>query len=249
LLKSGIYSRVSGARTRLGFHKKNCREPLASLFYTSKPAPFPENMHVIDKNLRLLTLLGIEEKSYDFSLKIPASQTDSIRHILSELGYNKEQKLVLFNVGAAWETKRWFTESWIRLIRSLDRQDIFPLLLWGTEDERRQAEDIRSETQALAAPFLDLSLVMALIQEAHCLVSGDTFALQAACALARPVVALFGPTNPARNGPFSPLDKTVFHKRECSFCYKRTCPDPACLKSITPEEVFSLVLGIIDKNG
>ena len=80
-------------------------------------------------------------------------------------------------------------------------------------------------------------LAMALVRRAFVLVSGDTFALQAACAFSVPVVGLFGPTTPGRNGPFSKQDRVVFHELECSHCYKRTCSQHQCLDKITPEEV------------
>jgi heptosyltransferase-1 len=87
--------------------------------------------------------------------------------------------------------------------------------------------------------------VMALVKESSLLISGDTFALQAACALSRPVVGIFGPTNPGRNGPFSPEDKVAFHEIPCSFCYKRKCSKLECLKKISAEQVASLSLNIL----
>ncbi|HCS49208.1 MAG TPA: lipopolysaccharide heptosyltransferase I, partial [Candidatus Aminicenantes bacterium] len=60
------------------------------------------------------------------------------------------------------------------------------------------------------APFLSIKEAIALLRLASLVVSGDTFALQAACALDVPVVALFGPTNPRRNGPFRDRDKVIY---------------------------------------
>jgi ADP-heptose:LPS heptosyltransferase len=83
---------------------------------------------------------------------------------------------------------------------------------------------------------------MALIGESALLVSGDTFALQAACALAVPVVGIFGPTNPRRNGPFLARDRAIYHEIDCSLCYKRGCESLACLKAVTADEVSERVL-------
>jgi heptosyltransferase-1 len=87
-----------------------------------------------------------------------------------------------------------------------------------------------------------------LAKESSLLVSGDTFALQVACAFSRPVVGIFGPSNPRRNGPFSPHDKVAFHEIECSYCYKRTCPTIECLKKITPQEVAALSHKLLKEN-
>ena len=114
---------------------------------------------------------------------------------------------------------------------------VFPLLLWGTEDERALAAEIREKTGVPFAPFLSIQETMALIAESALLVSGDTFALQMACALAVPVVGIFGPTNPRRNGPFLARDRVVYHEINCSLCYKRGCESLACMKAVTADEV------------
>ena len=82
---------------------------------------------------------------------------------------------------------------------------------------------------------------MALIASAGLLVSGDTFALQAAAALDVPIVGLFGPTDPRRNGPFRERDKVVHHEMACSRCYKRACDTIECLKAITADEVAARI--------
>ena len=95
---------------------------------------------------------------------------------------------------------------------------------------------------------LSLQEVMALLHKAAVLVSGDTFALQAAGALGTPVVGLFGPTTPSRNGPFREHDRVIFHEMECSHCYKRSCSHADCLDKITPEEVANACLEILERS-
>jgi len=127
-------------------------------------------------------------------------------------------------------------------------KEFFSLLLWGNEEEKALAAQVHKKTQVPLAPFLSLKEVMALIKESSLLVSGDTFALQVACALSRPVVGIFGPSNPRRNGPFSPHDKVAFHEMECSNCYKRKCPTIECLKKITTQEVAALSHQLLKEN-
>ncbi|MDH4258526.1 MAG: glycosyltransferase family 9 protein, partial [Candidatus Aminicenantes bacterium] len=248
LLKSGLLAFLSGAEKRIGFHRKNLREPLAAWFYTDKLEEMPENIHVIDKNLKLLNMVGIRESRYEFPLVIPDELVKSVKERLSRAGYNEDKKLVVYNVGAAWITKRWFADRWAELIEMMKRQDLFSLLLWGSEEEKALAEEVHEKTGAPISPVFSLKEVVALVKQASLLVSGDTFALQAACAFSRPVVGIFGPTNPRRNGPFRAQDKVAFHEIECSYCYRRACGNPECLKKITPEEVAELCVQVLDKN-
>ena len=248
LIKSGLYAYISRAKKRIGFHRKNLKEPMASIFYTDRLHQISEDSHVIHKNLKLLELLGITEDSIEFPLILPDELVSETKEILHSTGYEESKKLIILNVGAAWETKRWHKDRWIALIRKIESQEIFPLLLWGNEIEKNIAQEISREIKTPLSPNLTLPQVMALIKGAGLIISGDTFALQAACALSRPVAGIFGPTNPRRNGPFSPDDGVAFHELECSYCYRRHCPDLKCLEAITPEEMASLFFHLLNKN-
>jgi len=241
LLKSAWIARRSGSRRRLGFGAGNLREPAARWFYTEKAAPLSEDNHVIYKNLRLLELLGFKEEVIRFPLRIPENLVASAGSRLAEAGRKAGARPVIFNVGAAWPTKRWHPERWVETLRGLDRSGIFPALLWGTEEERRVAERIGREADVPVLPFISVAETFALLKSSALLVSGDTFALQAAGAVGLPAVAIFGPTNPRRNGPFTPRDRVVYHELPCGRCYRRSCPDPKCLTAVTAEEVLRAI--------
>ncbi len=245
LIKSGFLAFLSGARRRIGFHKTNLKERQASLFYTERLPEVSEKDHVIEKNLKLLSMVGIEEHDYEFPLSFSEELSAKVRKIMDDLGYEPEKRLVLLNVGAAWETKRWPAERWIALIERIGDGSLFSVLLWGSETERELAKQVNKATGVPVVPSLTLQEVMTFIRGVSVLVSGDTFALQAACALDRPVVGMFGPTTPARNGPFREQDRVVFHEMECSHCYKRTCSRLECLEKITPDEVAEAVRGML----
>ena len=248
LVKSAFLAFLTRAPIRIGFHKKNLKEPLASLFYTEALQEIPENIHVMSKNLRLLTRVGIKEENYEFPFLLPEELCAAVNKKLKKAGYDNRKKLVLLNVGAGWETKRWFPERWAELIEKLKRPEIFPLLLWGTTEEKSLAEGIGHKTNTPLTPFLSLKEVTALVKQASLLVSGDTFALQVACAFCRPAVGIFGPTNPRRNGPFDDKKLVAFHESECSYCYKRSCSNMECLKAITAEEVARMSLQVLERN-
>lgn len=244
LIKSGLLAELSRARTRLGFHKRNLREPLASIFYTDHIDEVPEDMSVIRKNLKLLEPLGIKDGKFEFPMRLPARAVSKVRAELKKLGRKERQKLVVCNMGAAWKTKRWPVDRWTALLRTLKmkRPGLFFVLLWGSAEEAGDARTVQARTGAPIVPFLSIVEVMALLKQASLLISGDTFALQAACAQGVPVVGIFGPTNPRRNGPFDALDLCAYHHKACAPCYKRECREADCLTGISSSEVAALVV-------
>lgn len=249
LLKSGFLARLSGARLRIGFSGSNLKERAAALFYNRRLPEFPEEGHVIAKNLRLLGLLGIEDSRFAFPLRIPEGLRARARSEIAALGYRGDRPLVLCNVGAAWTSKRWSASGWAEVLPVLKASGAFPVLLWGNDAEREIAESAASGTRTPLAPFLTIKGVFAWIRESRLLLSGDTFALQAACALGVPVVGLFGPTSPERNGPFDSRDKVVYAGPDCAPCYRKTCDRPDCLAAIAPEAVADAARRLLNPNG
>jgi lipopolysaccharide heptosyltransferase I len=251
LIKSALIAQLSGARKRIGFSGKNLREPAAALFYTDRLEGFPEDGHVIAKNLKLLSKLGLDAgtEGYKFPIVIPESLDRTVRNALAELGRRSGQGIVLCNVGAAWESKRWAPERWIEFIRRDRREGLFYLLLWGNASEKEAALRIGAATGTPVAPFFTVPEVLALIKGSRLLISGDTFALQAACALDIPVLGIFGPTNPVRNGPFRARDRTAIFPTDCHPCYKRTCPSAKCMSAVEAGVVAELAQEILEKNG
>ncbi|MCX6561795.1 MAG: glycosyltransferase family 9 protein [Candidatus Aminicenantes bacterium] len=244
LLKSGLIGFLSGAKRRIGFHRDNLREPAVRIFYTEHAAPYPETEHVIRKNIHLLTVLGITETDIAFPLRVPDPARKAAHETLRGLGWDGRARIVVFNVGAAWPTKRWFPERWRETIAGIARPDRFPVLLWGSPDEKALAEEVAGAEHprpTAIVPFLTIQESMALIASARLLVSGDTFALQAAAALDVPIVGLFGPTDPRRNGPFRERDKVIHPELACNRCYKRACDTIECLKAITAGEVAARI--------
>lgn len=253
LLKSAAIARLSGARRRIGFSGKNLKEPAAAIFYTERLEEFEETGHVIGKNIRLVELLGPRPGAagYEFPLVVPEDVKRRVAVALEQLGLTPERKVVLCNVGAAWESKRWPAERWIELLPAIGRIDLFPVLLWGNDVERETALKVSARTGVPAAPILTIPEVLALIAASRLLISGDTFALQAACALDVPVVGLFGPTEPKRNGPFRERDRTAQPQMDCRPCWrkrKRDCPTAACMDAITAADVAKLVGEVLDRD-
>lgn len=213
LFKSAAWSRLSAARRVIGHAARARREPLSRLLvHQSVPVP-PEAVHVIDKNLSLLRALGIDAVgAREFPLPPLAAPASNGR------------PFALLNPGGGWAGKLWPPESYGALARHLHGSGLVPLVAWGP-GERALAERVvaASGGTATLAPPTTLLQLTSLARQARLVVGADTGPLHLACAVGTPVVALFGPTDPARNGPFSPQDVVVRRVPACAPCYRRGC--------------------------
>jgi lipopolysaccharide heptosyltransferase I len=232
-LKSSLITFFSLAKERIGFEWKNLREPISTIFYTKRGKFIPENTHVILKNLKLLETIGIKKDFPEFpNFRIDASLPDEIK-------VDKE-RLILINGGGGWETKLWVKGRWRELALRLKALGYEPLFLWGNNKERERMEE-ESKGDIPLSPFLTIPQVIKLISFSRLLISGDTFPLHMANALGVPVIGIFGPSSPWRNGPISKNSRVVFKELDCSFCYKRKCKKMECMKRIDVESVMDKV--------
>jgi len=239
LLKSAALARLSGATRVVGFDRRALREGTAAPFYTQR-VPADDGQHVIRKNLELAAALGADTTRIEF----PISTIDSasVRTFVAGLGSD----YALLNPGAAWPNKRWPPErlgAAARLIR--ERHGMVSVVLWGPgEREAADAVVASSGGAARIAPETGLRDLMALAQGARLMISGDTGPTHLAAALGIPMVPLFGPTNPARNGPWAPEDVSISRYDTCECHYERRCRRDAgtwCLGTIPVDEVMSAV--------
>jgi heptosyltransferase-1 len=161
----------------------------------------------------------------------------------------------VLNPGAGWPNKRWCPERFGALARHLrDRHGLLSVVMWGP-GEQLLADTVVSASNGAArcAPATGLGDLIAVIKRAALFVAGDTGPLQIAAALGTPIVSMFGPTNPARNGPWSALDISLSRFDQCDCHYKRRCRRPSrCIDDITLDEVLAAVdrrLGASDTQG
>ena len=238
LIKSAVLARAAGARRVVGFPRAHVRESAATLLYTDRPDP-GETPHVVFKNLALLAAVGIRDRRVSFPLLIPPSAAaDHVRSRASADGY------AVLNPGAAWPNKRWPPDRFGALAAFIrDRLGLSSFVLWGPgEQPLAAAVAVASGGAAQVAPATTIADVFAIAQGARLVVSGDTGPLHIAAAVGTPIVALFGPTWPERNGPWSATDVTLSRNAQCVCHYERRCRrgDP-CINAIALEDVTSAV--------
>ena len=241
LIKSATLARLAGARRVLGFARSHLREPLARVAYDDVATP--HEAHVVGQALALARAAGVDAATPRFPLQPPVSDIgDRAR---GALGLDRRAPFALLNPGAAWPNKRWPADRFGRLARAIRERHGWPsIVAWGPGEEAlaRAVVDEAGRGVAAAAPPTSLGDLLALLAGAGLVVSGDTGPLHLAAALGRPVVGLYGPTDPARNGPWAPADVTVSRAAVCRCSHQRRCrADSWCIDDVTVEEVAAAV--------
>ena len=243
LWKSALLARGSGARRVIGFSREHLREPGARVFY-SETCSAVAGPHVIQKNLSLLRTLGLDPENLvvKFPIDIPSSTVPE--DVRRELRLRSGDRFAIVNPGAAWSNKRWPPERFGRLAEELaSRHGLRSTVLWGPgERSLAQAVVSASKGSAIVAPETTLGDLLALARAADVMISGDTGPLHLAAAVGTPVVALFGPTDPLRNGPWSASDVSLSRYTRCVCHYQRRCTrETPCLFDIGIDDVLDAI--------
>jgi heptosyltransferase-1 len=243
LLKSAVLTRLSRATRVIGFASSYVRERAARLFYTDVYDPGlagvrdrQQTRHIIDINLGLLTQLGLPVAIAEFPID-PVNSVAANR-VMEQTG----GRYALLNPGAAWPNKRWPPARLGAVARALrDRYALTSAVLWGPGEEALGHEVVAaSGGTALLTPKTAIADLVALARGAAVMVSGDTGPTHIAAAVGTPLVSLFGPTRPERNGPWSPKDVAVSRDRVCQCHHLRRCRLPTmCLLDIEVDEVIA----------
>jgi lipopolysaccharide heptosyltransferase I len=245
LLKSAVLARSSGAPRVVGFSSRYARERAARLFYTDAYNPGRgglydprETRHVVDINLGLLGVLGITAPAREFPIE--AIDSEAARRAREQAGGG----YALLNPGAAWPNKRWPPERLAAIATALRaRHGLMSVVLWGPGEEAlAEAVVAAADGAAFVSPKATIADLVALARGAALMVSGDTGPTHIAAAVGTPIVGIYGPTRPARNGPMSPLDVTVSRDGVCQCHHLRRCKlDRMCLLDIDCGEVLDAV--------
>ena len=237
LLKSAVLARASGAARVVGFSSAYVRERLARLFYT-ETRELGGVPHVVFQNLALLQALDLTVVSPEF----PIERVDSA--VAVHVRERTAGRYALLNPGAAWPNKRWPPSRFGAVAASLrERHRLTSVALWGPgEQSIAEAVVASSNGAAILSPPTSIADIVALARGAALMVSGDTGPTHIAAAVGTPIVGIFGPTRPARNGPWATDDVTVSRDTVCRCHHLRRCRlATMCLLDIGVDEVVGAV--------
>jgi heptosyltransferase-1 len=226
LVKSALLARISGAARVYGFGRRELREPLARVFYSNRietTAP-----HVVDKNLALAEALGAANGAIEFPLPQGKPQPDL-----------PAGEFVLASPVAGWKSKQWPPEYYAKLAELLHQRTAMTLVLDCAAADRVYCEQIRRLAPA-GSCHLHVSQLEGLIaatRRARAVIGVDSGPLHLAAALGIRGVAIFGQTDPARNGPYGKSFR-VLRAPDALTSYKRVDDLAPSMAAIQPEDVW-----------
>jgi heptosyltransferase I len=240
LYKSALLAFVSGAPRRIGFTSSYAREGLAAILYTERLNP--RGPHKVDHNLTLARAAGANKPAAPrFPLSIDPEDEAAVSRELSTRGIGD---YFILNPGGGWMSKCWPAERYGELHRKIAaRFGWRGIVSFGPGEERLAEEVIRAAGEpAPAAIPLALGPLMALLRCAKFVVSADTGPLHLASALGAPVIGLYGPTDPSRNGPYSSADLAVRNPHASVTTYRREASYSPAMLSITVDQVLDAIV-------
>ena len=258
-VRSAFFTLISGARVRIGFDRPIKRSLTVSAEHELKNVPSHGwrgaregswiaythripiqtlDVHAIDRYLWVAPLLGLDDDPPDLTIYLSSETIRNVERLLEEHGVPASKLLVVLVPGTIWETKHWTIEGFAGVARQFIREG-FAVALAGTKRDQQRCQQI-----AAAAPgACDLSgkttpaELAALIRRAEVAVTNDSGSMHVAASLGKPMVSVFGPTNPVHIGPYQRPESVVRVDLPCSPCnYRRLsqCPfDHACMKQVT----------------
>jgi len=239
-VRSALLARWSGAPVLYGDAQP--RENAASMFYTRQVEA--SGRHVVEQALDLARAV-IERPPNSKPASTVASGTrveigvefpvdsDAEKKIASLIA---DTKFAILNPGAGWGAKQWPVERYGAVAKDLSQDGIRSIVNYGPGEE--QLADTVEIASGGTAQKISCSIaeLISLTRRAALFIGGDTGPLHLAAALKVPVVAIFGPTNPARNGPFG--TRSIILRSASSMTDHSRHPEPEHgLLEITPGEV------------
>jgi heptosyltransferase I len=245
LWKSATLPFFGGVKRRIGFSSATIREFGVPVLYTERVKT--SKAHVAEQNGDLSLRAGAQRGTAPVSLQTPKEDQAAACSSLREQGLDR---YVVLSPGGGWRSKCWPAERFGALCRKLrESLGLRCVVNIGPGDDELAAALVGASGDA--APFVyrsNLGELMALLQGAACIVGGDTGPLHLAAALGTPAVALFGPTDPARNGPYRGGDThpnehkdIVLRASGVRTTHKRSSQPHPSMLAISVDQVFDAV--------
>lgn len=235
-IRSAAIARMAGCPRLIGEAKP--RESIARWLYSEKIAT--RGAHVIEQDIELASAIAGDDLAY----VLPLLPVDPAAEAWAAQLLPAGTRTILINPGAGWGAKRWPPERYAAVAADLIAQG-FSVVVNVGPGEQPLADAILQAT-AGAATLLNCSLgqLIAVTRRVALAIAGDTGPLHLACALRRPVVGIYGPTDPSRNGPYGCNFKVL--RSPTSRRDHTRHPEPeAGLLTIHPADVLPAVHGLL----
>ena len=254
LFKSGLITFLSGARCRVGFSRKFCRE--GNFLFTNQHVSLPDKkINRVEKNLFLLKALGLEVEEHYPIIPISVQDREVVDKItLYEPSFFCGPRIVI-HPGSSPKTpyKRWDYRRFAELADILIRRYGGKIFFTAGKDEwglvNRIAQEMK-ESQYVSCQTETLTQLAEIIRRCDLYIGNDTAPMHLAAFVGTPIIALFGPTDPIENAPYGGGKAIVIQKDvSCNPCRNRKCRNLLCMDAITGEEVLEAVERILREKG
>lgn len=223
-IRSAVLAQWSGARVVWG--TAEARESPASLWYRRRAVA--HGAHVVEQNLSLAEAVA-QRKLTMPRAELPHDPVEEER-INAGLARSGICDYVILNPGAGWGAKRWPAQRYGEVARALAKDEIRCLVNFGPGEERL-FEEVNAASGAVVRPTkTSITGLIALTRRARLFIGGDTGPMHLAAALEVPVVAIFGPTDPARNGPYGTQSIVLRSPASATSHARRSQPDEGLLE-------------------
>jgi len=200
------------------------------------------NLHATDVFRRIA---GVKSHRGGYSISLVDGEKTWARKFLADRGVAPGKKIMVFQPGAAFPSKRWPVDYFVKLGSMLSR-DGWQILVTGSPVERSLASAIASEIGPAAVSVAGATTFrqsMALVSLSLGCVTGDSAQMHASAGFDVPTYALFGPTNPVETGPYGNGHLVLSGRCGSMPCFKTDCGSLECMKSILPEDVYTCISG------
>jgi lipopolysaccharide heptosyltransferase II len=250
LFKSALLAWFAGARFKLASASTYGMKEL-SWMISRQIRPENAEMHCIQRHLAVARYLGCPDEKPEYKFSIPETASSNVRSIIKNNGIDINKPMVVMHPGGGWVSRRWFPERFAQLADRISAELGYQVLLTGGKEGGASEKGINETILASAKSkvydltgLLDLKELAALYKMSKMFVGSEAGPMHLATALQIPVVAIIGPTNPFRTGPYGDKIKIVRQLVDCQPCRERNCKKVECMKRIHVEDVFDAVKSV-----
>jgi len=261
LFRSGLLTWITRAPRRVGF--ANAREA-AWLAYNVKYHVDP-NLHTVDRMLKLLMADGINDPNHsdeaDMRLYIGQNDSEWLQQFLTDNQIDEDAGYCCIAPTARWRCKCWPIERYAQITAKLIQEQIAGrhVIILASPSEKNHVEALVQWLKAnhdkklisqIIFPTTTVGKLMALLSQARLLICNDSAALHIAVGFNRPVVAVYGPTDPAKVGPYRKPQVIVQHEEAKSqtISYRQQNDDQTLIAKVSCDQVWDKITEQIQRS-
>jgi lipopolysaccharide heptosyltransferase I len=237
LFKSGFTAFLAQGARRIGpsFHRE-----ASAIFYNAIAGHMDRSRHAVDECMDIARFLGVSCLRQEFPVCFPPHDLPHPHPRVAVLPVSR------------WPTKNWPAEAFVEVARRLRQERPATIYLLGSSADRpvcdRMAQSLPADAVVNLAGTLSLPETGAVLREMDLLISNDSGPVHMAAVVGTPALVVFGPTNPARTGPYGNGHRVVSTALDCQPCYSRECRFPGlpCMTGVSPDRVATEAIAMLN---